>query len=146
MENSVCFECGSNGPLHNHHVVPRKLGGTKTVPLCEECHGKIHNLDFTNHGILTKKGLDAARARGVKLGNPNNLTLERMKKGREKITQNRINNDEWKLAKQFINDFQTKNGYMNLTEVANLLNENGYRTRKGCLFSPGIVRRLIIQK
>ena len=146
MENSVCFECGSNGPLHNHHVVPRKLGGTKTVPLCEKCHGKIHNLDFTNHGILVKKGLDDARSRGVKLGFNKNLTQEGRDKGIQVRKNNRVNNDKWKLAKEFINDFQTKNGYMNLTEVANLLNENGYKTRKGGLFSPGIVRRLIIQK
>jgi hypothetical protein len=66
-----------------------------------------------------------------------------MKKGRETITQNRINNENWKLAKTFIEHFQMKNGYMNLTEVSKLLNENGYRTRKGCLFSAGIVRRLV---
>jgi DNA invertase Pin-like site-specific DNA recombinase len=77
-----------------------------------------------------------------KLGSPQNLTLEHMKKGRETITQNRINNENWKLAKTFIEHFQMKNGYMNLTEVSKLLNENGYRTRKGCLFSAGIVRRL----
>ena len=39
--------------------------------------------------------------------------------------------------------FQMKNGYMNLSEVSKLLNENGNRTLKDCLFSPGIVRRLI---
>jgi DNA invertase Pin-like site-specific DNA recombinase len=77
-----------------------------------------------------------------KLGSPQNLTLEHMKKGRETVIQNRINNENWKLARTFIEHFQMKNGYMNLTEVSKLLNENGYRTRKGCLFSPGIVRRL----
>jgi DNA invertase Pin-like site-specific DNA recombinase len=77
-----------------------------------------------------------------KLGSPQNLTLEHMKKGREVISQNRINNENWKLAITFIEHFQMKNGYMNLTEVSKLLNENGYRTRKGCLFSAGIVRRL----
>jgi len=33
------------------------LGGTKTVKLCESCHGKIHNLNFTNHGLLIKAGI-----------------------------------------------------------------------------------------
>jgi 5-methylcytosine-specific restriction endonuclease McrA len=36
-----CFECGAPA-AHQHHVVPRSLGGTKTVPLCEGCHGKVH--------------------------------------------------------------------------------------------------------
>ena len=36
--------------LHKHHVVPRSLGGKKTIKICSVCHGKIHNLDFTNHG------------------------------------------------------------------------------------------------
>lgn len=80
-----------------------------------------------------------------KLGNPANLTEEGRLRGIEVRKENRINNENWKRAKTFIEHFQLKNGYMNLTEVSKLLNENGYRTRKGCLFSPGIVRRLINQ-
>ena len=34
-------------------------------------------------------------------------------------------------------------GYVNLTELSNDLNKHGYKTRKGCKFSPSIVRRLI---
>ena len=97
--------------------------------------------------IISQRTRDALRElkKTKKLGSPQNLTLEHMKKGRETITQNRINNENWKLAKTFIEHFQMKNGYMNLTEVSKLLNENGYRTRKGCLFSAGIVRRLCNQ-
>ena len=53
---------------HEHHVVPQALGGTGTTTLCGECHGKIHGLDFTEHALLTKAGIEKARARGVKLG------------------------------------------------------------------------------
>ncbi len=59
--------------MHNHHVVPRSRGGTKTVPLCEGCHGKAHGLDektWTDHGKLTRAGLARAKVRGVKLGRP----------------------------------------------------------------------------
>ena len=52
-----CFECDINTAHHNHHVIPRSLGGTKTIPLCTECHGKVHGLNFKDHGILTKAGL-----------------------------------------------------------------------------------------
>lgn len=37
-----CFECG-NKSHDNHHVVPRRVGGTATVPLCIDCHRKAHN-------------------------------------------------------------------------------------------------------
>jgi DNA invertase Pin-like site-specific DNA recombinase len=76
------------------------------------------------------------------LGNLKNLTNEGRTKGTEVIKQNRIDNENWKRAKTFTEHFQMKNGYLNLSEVSRLLNENGYKTRKGCLFSPGIVRRL----
>jgi hypothetical protein len=58
-----CFECG-NPADHEHHVIPRVLGGTKTVPLCEKCHGLIHDRHFVHHRELTKKGLVQAKERG----------------------------------------------------------------------------------
>lgn len=42
MENTICFECGSKENIHNHHVVPKIKGGTKTIPLCQLCHAKVH--------------------------------------------------------------------------------------------------------
>jgi len=36
-----CFECGDPAQA-NHYVVPKILGGTKEVPLCNLCHGKVH--------------------------------------------------------------------------------------------------------
>jgi len=41
----ACFECGATDGLQQHHVVPRSRGGTKTIPLCGECHGKAHHRD-----------------------------------------------------------------------------------------------------
>jgi hypothetical protein len=36
-----CFEC--NAPAEcNHHIIPKSVGGTKTVPLCLDCHAKAH--------------------------------------------------------------------------------------------------------
>jgi hypothetical protein len=62
-----CFECGKPSD-HNHHVIPRVYGGTKTIPLCERCHGMVHDRKFTDHRAMTIKGLERAKARGVKLG------------------------------------------------------------------------------
>jgi hypothetical protein len=36
-----CFECGAPA-AHQHPLIPRRLSGTKTVPLCEACHDKVH--------------------------------------------------------------------------------------------------------
>jgi hypothetical protein len=143
LEKFVCFECGSDSDIHHHHVVPKSLGGTKTIPLCIDCHGKIHNLNFRNHGVLTKKGLDEAKRRGVKLGSPQNLTQKSRNKGVLTIKKNSMENENWVLAKKFIYDYILKNQNYSLTELSNQLNSNGFKTRKGCLFSPSIVLRLI---
>jgi len=62
-----CFEC-DNEAKHMHHIIPKILGGLKMVPLCEKCHGIIHNINFVNHGKLVKEGLKKAKESGVILG------------------------------------------------------------------------------
>jgi DNA invertase Pin-like site-specific DNA recombinase len=90
----------------------------------------------------TKRGLrELAKTR--RLGTPSNLTIEAKKKGVEAIIRNRIENENWKLAKTFIEHFQMKNGYTSFSEISRELNLNGYKTRRGCSFSPEIVKRLI---
>jgi DNA invertase Pin-like site-specific DNA recombinase len=78
-----------------------------------------------------------------KLGTPSNLTSAARKKGVETIVRNRIENDNWKTARMFIEHFQMKHGYLNYSEISRQLNEHGYRTRNGCVFSAAIVKRLI---
>ena len=62
-----CFECGNPAEC-DHHVVPKILGGTKTVPLCLACHGKIHGKDFVKLRRLQGIGIAAAKARGAYKG------------------------------------------------------------------------------
>lgn len=90
----------------------------------------------------TKNGLSALKARGVKLGSPKNLTNEARLNGTKTIIRKRIENENWKMARMFIEYFQMKHGYMNYSHVSKELNLNGYKTRMGCTFTPGIVRRL----
>lgn len=69
MKNSfTCFECSSTAE-HAHHVVPKVLGGIRTIPLCRECHGKIHAMKL-NASELIKAGLAKARLRGKRIGRP----------------------------------------------------------------------------
>jgi hypothetical protein len=63
-----CFECGTAENLHHHHVVPRSLGGTKTIPLCGLCHGLVHSRDVMSTGALTSKAMKAKRANGEYTG------------------------------------------------------------------------------
>jgi len=64
-----CFNCGAPSS-HQHHVVPRSLGGVATVPLCHDCHGKAHGKasGFRDTSELTRKALATIKASGVQLG------------------------------------------------------------------------------
>ncbi len=65
-----CFECEAPTD-HEHHVVPRSLGGTKTVPLCHACHAKAHGLQpgvWANHRALTVAALERRKASGLVAG------------------------------------------------------------------------------
>ncbi len=63
-----CFECDSIKDIHYHHVVPETLGGTKTIPLCIICHGKVHGSDFLKHKELQKIGIEKAKSEGKFIG------------------------------------------------------------------------------
>ena len=92
--------------------------------------------------IRTKNALHELK-KTKKLGNIVNLTTEGRKRGSEVVRQQRIENENWRLARTFVEHFQMKNGYLNLSEVSKLLNENGYRTRRGCTYTPSTVKRLV---
>lgn len=73
-----CFQCGKKA-IHNHYVVPRMLGGTKTVPLCTKCNilaGRRRK--GTSQGLLIKEGIAFARIRGVALGRPKTIDVARV--------------------------------------------------------------------
>lgn len=65
--SAVCFECNTPAE-HDHHVVPRSLGGTKTIPLCERCHGLVHDKKFTKISTLTRNALAAKKAKMQRVG------------------------------------------------------------------------------
>ena len=56
MENRVCFGCGEPA-VENHHVIPESLGGTKTVPLCLQCHSLIHGKDLVTMRALSREAI-----------------------------------------------------------------------------------------
>lgn len=66
----VCFECGKEKD-HDHHVVPQSLGGTKTIPLCFQCHDKVHGSKTVRTSMLSelvKAGIKKRKAKGLRFG------------------------------------------------------------------------------
>jgi hypothetical protein len=68
IDTNICFECGGTEHIHQHHVIPKSLGGTKTIPLCETCHGRVHQKDLVKFNNLAKEGRKRYVANGGKLG------------------------------------------------------------------------------
>lgn len=68
LTGTTCFECDAAAD-HDHHVVPRVHGGTKTVPLCETHHAMVHeNRGLIGNRRLTKAALQAKISRGELAG------------------------------------------------------------------------------
>ncbi len=64
-----CWECNGLGSLHDHHVVPRSRGGTRTVPLCQDCHGKAHHRNKRmSTSELTRDALAYKKEQGQRVG------------------------------------------------------------------------------
>ena len=72
-----CWECGRRAE-HEHHVIPKVLGGKRTVPLCGECHAKVHGRRLAS-SLLIRAGQAAAKAKGVKLGRRRKVDVESAK-------------------------------------------------------------------
>lgn len=76
MRLEFCVACGERDAekLEHHHLVPRSAGGSdeesNLITLCYVCHGKAHGYERQHVRKLSKAGLAAAKARGVKLGAP----------------------------------------------------------------------------
>jgi len=89
----------------------------------------------------TKSALEQLKKRGVRLGKPENLTLNARKKGALKMKEKSIINPNNIKAKKII-DLLHKNG-KSLKEIAAELNESGFKTAKNNNFQPEQVRRLL---
>lgn len=92
-------------------------------------------------GERTRAALAALKARGKRLGKPENFTEGVRKMGPEKMKQIADNNPNNLKAKKVINLLHD-NG-KTLREIAFELNEAGFKTSKGHNFGPEQVRRLL---
>jgi len=87
----------------------------------------------------TFSALQAAKRRGVKLGNPNYLTaIPKAIKARQEIAAKKN-----ATLRQIVLETIAKTGLQKLSDVANCLNLRGIKTNRGCQFTPTHIHRLL---
>lgn len=147
IDPKICFECGAPA-VERHHVVPHSLGGTKTVPLCGECHAKVHGTDGKKRARiseLTKKGLERKKnlikTQGgfynrsgqwvTKLGGNTDTSAAVKQSAKNRVARAKANPTNIFFL-QYVTDFEKRNGkldpkdalaYQKLAEELNMLGE-----------------------
>lgn len=91
--------------------------------------------------IRTKVALQAKKAQGAVLGKPENLTNEARSRGVEAIKAKARKNRNNRLATALIE--KCKREQMTLKQIADELNQNGFKTSQGKQFNPVSVSRLV---
>lgn len=156
IDPEVCFECGAPA-TERRHIIPVLLGGTKTIPLCGNCHAKVHGISGrkrTRLGELTKAALTAKKMRGEPLGgekgqwgkHTNKTEVDRnkmlegaRKKSAESTKAAAKNNPNNKVFWEFMIDWQRIYGRIswrtNWNEIVSELNARGCKTATGLEFN-----------
>jgi DNA invertase Pin-like site-specific DNA recombinase len=91
--------------------------------------------------IRTRQALQAKKARGIKLGKPENFTNSTRALGRQSLSEKAGNNRNIKLAVALVR--KCKNESKSLAEIAQELNESGFRTSQNKSFHKMTVKRLM---
>ena len=135
-----CPGCGNHSVhFHDHHIVPRALGGldqpSNIIEICVDCHGKIHSRKFLNHSELTKTALQHKKANGQRVGNiPFGLNVADdgkmlIKNETEQATLTKL--------------LELRQKGLTLRDIATELNRLGFKTRKGGQWKHQYVASLI---
>jgi len=140
MKHNYCVACGNTENLHQHHLVPRSVGGSddesNLITLCNSCHGKIHGITKEwNLTKLTKEALWRKKAKGERTGSIPygfNVADDGIKLIKNAHEQEAI--DYCIEAK--------KDGY-SLREIADLLIEQGFKNRVGNAFNAKTIKNIL---
>ena len=131
-----CFECEEKAE-YDHHVVPKVLGGTKTVPLCDKCHSKIHQLDLIGVRALTTEGLRQRQLRQQRVGEiPYGWDL----KDKDNLSPNP---EEQKVIK--IITLLKEKHHLSYGKITQFLNNQGIKSKQGKTWHPKVTRSIYLK-
>ena len=140
IDKESCFECGSSEELHFHHPVPKSRGGTRTIPLCLECHANAHHRDKNmNTSKLTRDALARLRQDGRALGSPDTIRYGWSNKGGFLVE----NEKEQLIVQEAI--MLRSQGY-SYRKIADHFTETGRYNRKGKPFAKQAIRQMFVQR
>ena len=136
-----CFECNNPDNIVNHHVVPQSFGGTKTVPLCQLCHDKVHQLKPRNISLSTliKNGMQKYKQQNphFKFGNKNIREVRKLG-----VTKNKEKSDNHKDIFRSVAHYYRNNNYT-LKRISEIFNNQNLKTRYNKSWNEVSVYRLL---
>lgn len=141
MRHKYCVACGSIDELHDHHLVPRSVGGSddesNLITLCNPCHGKIHGITKEwNLTKLTKEALQHKKAKGERTGSIPygfNVADDGIKL---------IKNEHEQETIRYCID--AKEAGYSLREIADLLIEQGFKNRADKAFHAQTIKNILV--
>lgn len=134
----LCLECKAPAD-HQHHVVPQSLGGTVTVPLCERCHGLVHDCGMTGHRRLTRAGMARVRAEGRHTGGDPPYGFKLAADGTTLLEAQ----DEVAIMLEVR---RLRDAGLSIRAIAATLAEQGRRGRRGEPLRAGLVQRVLARE
>ena len=114
--------------------MPHSLGGVATIPLCKDCHAKVHGADALNTGALVRKDKQRMREAGLYTGGSLPYGYRKTKDGKlAPHRQERALIDRIRKMRQ--------KGYK-LREIVSTLNGEKIKFRGGPLYREKVLRLL----
>jgi hypothetical protein len=139
-----CNFCDETEGLEWHHIIPRSLGGSdddfNMLLVCNIHHAILHGMTSRgNIRELTKRGLERAKARGVRLGASKDVIAKASKIG---TTVQREAAREFAFSLRPIVEEMQERG-LTLRGIADELNARGVDTARGGNWAATTVKNLI---
>ena len=121
VDKNICFECGNKKEV-DHHVVPKSKTGTKTVPLCHRCHGKIHSKNLMKMQNLSKQKHKKMKEEGFYVGGVK-------KYGYDVVDGKYVTNEDEQKIIEMIREWRVLG--MSIMNIKRKLEKGGIKTKRG---------------